>query len=278
MLHTQININVDYKSLKLEHTEYQPTLTTYVLSPCTEKDGKIPRPAVIICPGGAYEFTSDREAEPVALAWNARGYHSFVLRYSVAPNRFPCALFELAKAVAFVREHAAEWHIDVNRILVCGFSAGGHLTASFGVFWNADFLKEALGYYYQEHRPNGLILSYPVITSGEFSHKDSIKNLLGEAYSDVQQREKLSLEKQISKDVPPCFLWHTYDDDLVPVENTLLFASALKAKAIPFELHVYPKGVHGLSLANEQTGDVEELIVPEVQNWIEMAAKWGKQC
>ena len=144
MLHKEINIELDYTGLDLEHdTAFQPILATYVLNPCMEGDYSKPRPAVIICPGGSYEFTSDREAEPVALAWNTRGYHAFVLRYSVAPSRFPCALFELATAVAFVREHAGEWNIDPEHIFVCGFSAGGHLTASLGVFWNSGFLKNA---------------------------------------------------------------------------------------------------------------------------------------
>lgn len=278
MLHKEINIELDYTGLNLEHdTAFQPVLTTYVLDPCMEGDFSKPRPAVIVCPGGSYEFTSDREAEPVALAWNTRGYHAFVLRYSVAPARFPCALFELATAVSLVRKHAEKWHIDPNCIYVCGFSAGGHLTASLGVFWDSDFLKGALSFQKNEHRPNGLILSYPVITSGEFTHEDSMKNLLGERYNDPYWRKKLSLELQVSAMTPRCFLWHTYDDDLVPVENSLLFASALRRSHIPLELHIYPKGVHGLSLANEQSGDTGELVVPEIQNWIDMAARWGKR-
>ena len=272
MLCKTIDIHVDYAAYHLEQDGYQPRLCTYLASDSTGAEVKRKRPAVIVCPGGSYRFTSEREAEPVALEFNVRGYQAFVLYYSVAPSRFPCALYELATAVAYVRSHAEEWGIDENRILVCGFSAGGHLTASLGVFWNSDFLKRDLGFT-AEHRPNGLILSYPVISSGPMGHQESFENLRGGRLE--ERRELVSLEKQVNGDVPPCFLWHTDTDELVPVENSLLFAMALKAHHLPMELHIYPRGGHGLSLGNEMTRCERYANEPVVQNWIEMAARFG---
>ena len=102
------------------------------------------RPVVVICPGGGYTMTSDREAEPIAMQYLAKGYHAVILRYSVEPARYPLALLQLAKSVAFLRENAAEFHIDTNKIVIQGFSAGGHLAASLGVFWKKNFIAETL--------------------------------------------------------------------------------------------------------------------------------------
>ena len=122
------------------------------------------RPAVIVCAGGGYARRSDREAEPVILQFLSMGYHGFLLDYSVAPNRFPTSVRELALAVSMVREHAEEWHVDPEKIFVCGFSAAGHLCCSLGEFWNQEFVYGAIGKTPEAIRPSGLILCYPVIT------------------------------------------------------------------------------------------------------------------
>ena len=142
-------------------------------------------------------MTSDREAEPIALRFNSLGFQSFVLRYSVNKLPFPGALLELSKAVSIVRENAAEWDIDPEKIIVCGFSAGGHLAASLGVFWSKDFVTVPLGFECQENRPNGMILAYPVITSGEFAHRDSFINLLKDRYE--QDLALVSLENRVPR-------------------------------------------------------------------------------
>ena len=142
------------------------------------------RPAIVICPGGAYAMTSDREAEAVALRFMSMGYHAVVLRYSVAPARYPAALRQLAKTVALLRENSEKWHIETDKIIVSGFSAGGHLAASLGVFWNTPELKEITGFDNEMIRPDGMILNYPVITSGEFGHQESFHNLLGESWQE----------------------------------------------------------------------------------------------
>ena len=267
MLSQILDIHVDYARAELEGTG-APKLHTYILDNWSDQEPAELRPAVVICPGGGYAMTSNREAEPIAARFCSLGYHCFVLRYTVAPMRFPGALLELSASVALVREHAAEWRIDPDRIYVCGFSAGGHLACSLGMFWNRDFVTEPLNLRGQENKPNGMILGYPVISSGEFAHHESFHCLLQDHYE--EQCELVSLEKRVSRDTPPAFLWHTVEDSGVPVENSLLLASALRAADIPFEMHLYQHGCHGLSLANELTGWVE----PSCQTWVDLADKW----
>ena len=223
-------------------------------------------------------MTSDREAEAIALKFVGMGYHAAVLRYSVEPALFPESLLQLAKAVALLRENAEKWHIDTHKIVVQGSSAGGHLAASLGVFWKKPFISEALGVDAEMVRPNGLMLSYPVITSGEKAHQGSFECLLGDDYKNEEKRKALSLEKCVTKDTPPTFLWHTAPDDTVPVENSLLFFQALHALDIPAELHIYPVGPHGLGLATEETMRAEDGygVQEECQSWIGLAGDWMK--
>ncbi len=247
-------------------------LYTYILDNTPEIDKDRMRPIIIICPGGGYQSISDRESEPIALHFNSMGYHSCVLRYSVKPTEYPIALLQLASTISYIRERDKEWNIDHNKIIVCGFSAGGHLAANLGTMWNDPFLSEAIGVSKEQIKPNGMILSYPVITSGKFGHKESFANLLGSQYDEMVER--LSLEKCVDINTVPAFIWHTVSDEIVPVENSLLLAEAMQKINIPFELHIYPKGRHGLSLATEETGDFA--IQEECQNWITMAGTWIK--
>ncbi|MBQ7680047.1 MAG: alpha/beta hydrolase [Butyrivibrio sp.] len=241
------------------------------------------RPLVLLCPGGAYLYTSDREAEPVALAFAAKGAHVAILRYSTAPDaHYPTSLAELGRAVQYMRAHAKEWWIDPDRIVIQGCSAGGHLAASYACFWRDPArVLAAMNENNKEERltdtevlkPNGLILCYPVITSGPHAHRDSIRNLLGDRY-DAMCTE-MSLETQVSADVPPTFLWHTWTDGSVPVQNSLLFASALAEAGINTELHIYPEGGHGLSLANRLTlGQSGQECCPACEGWIDLATAW----
>lgn len=236
------------------------------------------RPLVLICPGGAYAYTSEREGDPLAMAFLSMGYHAAVLKYSCAPAVYPTALTELAYSMALIRRNASRWHVAPDRVLVLGCSAGGHLAASMGVFWKEPFLAEALELKEEERRllrPDGMILCYPVITSGEFAHRGSIQNLLGDKTEELGA--KMSLENQVDKDTPPTFLWHTWSDEAVPVENSLLFVNALRRAGVSAEFHLYPRGCHGLALANRLTrnaqgyGDQEECTswVSLVHTWIE---------
>ncbi len=272
MLHQTIDLQVKGTDSK----GHQPTLVTYVLG-CSESlnQGKR-RPAVLICPGGGYTRTSVREAEPIAVQMNSMGFHAFILYYSCAPAVFPTPQLEAAAAMVWIREHADEWKIMEDKVVIAGFSAGGHLAASIGTFWNQEFLYGVLGVKPKQIRPDGMVLCYPVITSGEYAHRGSFESLLGERDTDMELLEKVSLEKQVTKDTPRTFLWHTYEDGSVPLENTLLFAGALRKCQIPIEMHIYPRGGHGIALANEETQSMDggNTIVPEAQNWIRMAGRW----
>ena len=228
-----------------EPTEYgfMPTLKTYILDN-VENDSL--RPAVLVFPGGAYSGLAYREGERIALGYNNAGFHAFVLYYRVAPHRYPASIIDAANAIKYVRNHAAQWKIDTNKIVVAGFSAGGHLAASISTLWNNEnvFTSEEIAS--KLHKPNACILSYPVITSGEKAHRGSFKNLLGDGASD-EMLEFLSLENRVSEATPPTFLWHTYNDQAVPVENSILYAGALAKFRIPCEMHIYPEGPHGIS-------------------------------
>lgn len=261
--------------IEIEGYEEKADLYTYILDNSIEIDPDRKRPVIVICPGGAYEMTSDREAEPIAMQYLARGYHAVILRYSAAPARYPLALLQLAKTVAYLREHAEEFHIDTDKIILQGSSAGGHLAASHGVFWKKPFVAEALHTTSEMVKPNGMILSYPVISSGEYAHKGSFKNLLGNDYEDEEKRKEQSLEFQVTPDTPPTFLWHTVTDDTVPVENSLKFFDALHKNNVSVELHLYPVGGHGLGLANKETSPADGgCIQPECQSWMELSCTW----
>ncbi len=236
------------------------------------------RPMVIVCGGGGYRRIVDREQEPVVLQFLGMGCHACLLEYSVEPNVFPTALLELASAVALVRRKAGEWMVDKDKIVTCGFSAGGHLAASLGVFWNREKIHCLLNVKPEEVKPNGQILCYPVITAGEMAHRGSIEKLLRAECENPEKLELVSLEKQVTPDVPRTFLWHTITDQDVPVENSLLFAQALQKNGVNFELHIYPIGGHGMSLATEETGGSDEnLVMPYCAGWTDMVRAWMKQ-
>ncbi|MEH7013104.1 alpha/beta hydrolase [Neobacillus niacini] len=269
MLHEKIEINYEQDT---------GTLYTYILDNSPEIDSNRKRPMIVICPGGGYQFTSEREAEPVAIRLNGMGFHACVLNYSVKPAVFPSALCQLATVIGMLRERAEEWNVDTNKIIVLGFSAGGHLAASLGVFWDKEFLAEKLKYSKEQLTPNGLVLCYPVITSGPNAHRGSFQALLGDKCQEDEHLDLISLEKQVTANTPPTFLWHTFADISVPVENSFMFAGALLKNKVPLEMHIYPNGIHGLSLGTDETAKVDnELhLQPDVANWIEMAGRWIK--
>lgn len=264
-------------SLQVEGSQPDARLVTY-MQEYSESMAVRERPLVLLCPGGGYSYTSDREAQPIALQFLAMGYHVAVLRYSCAPARYPTALLELAASVRLIREHAAQWHVDPDKLVVQGCSAGGHLAASYAMFWNQNWLREKAGVPETDAqllRPNGLLLCYPVITSGEFAHRGSFDNLIGDLPEKDRLLRLLSLENQVGSHVPPVFVWHTYEDQAVPVENSLLLVSALRRAGIPTEFHMYPRGGHGLALATTftQTSD-GGAVQPECAGWIELAHTW----
>ncbi|MGN0401207.1 MAG: alpha/beta hydrolase [Acetatifactor sp.] len=283
MLNTVIKIQVE-GSLPEAH------LTTYIQEHYEDIDID-KRPLVLICPGGAYAYTSVREGEALALQFLAMGYHAAVLDYSCAPARFPTALAELASAMALIRNNAEKWHVDPEAVIVLGASAGGHLAASMGMLWEEEYLSKAAGLQDSAEfkamgnrlfRPDGMILCYPVINSGEYAHRESFQNLLGEEegrlehwYEKDSLLSKMSLETRVTEQTPPAFVWHTYTDGAVPVENSLLLVSALRKAGVPVEFHMYPRGGHGLSLANRLTRHRDKSAVQEeCTSWISLVHTW----
>ena len=260
--------------IQVEGSGKDVCLETYILGDVMDGARNRKTPLVLICPGGGYAMTSNREAEPIALQFNSMGYQAAVLRYSCAPAVYPTALCEVAQSVKLIREHAEDWNVDAEKIIVMGFSAGGHLAASYGVFWNESWLTEKMQCDKQLLKPNGLVLCYPVISSKEeIAHQDSIKNLLGESYPEM--KEQVSLEDKVGKHTPKTFLWHTFTDPVVPFWNSFRFAEALGKAGVPMEYHLYPQGGHGLSLANEQTANEEGKGVEKVfQSWVPLLRSW----
>lgn len=243
------------------------------------------RPLVLICPGGAYAYTSEREGEALAMQFLAMGCHAAILKYSCAPARYPAALIELATAMALIREHEAEWHVAPEGVIVLGCSAGGHLAASLGTLWKEDFLAKALDIgrdAQRKLRPDGMILCYPVITAGEYAHRGSFENLLGPEEGEPGRLtdadsllSKLSLETRVTEETPPAFIWHTFTDGSVPVENSLFLVSALRRAGVATEFHMYPVGGHGLGLANRLTQNREcTAIQEECSTWISLVRTW----
>lgn len=227
---------------------------------------------VIILPGGGYGVTAKSEGEPVALAFLGAGMQAFLLEYSVAPARWPQQLLETAAAIAWLRAHGAEYGVAPDRIAVCGFSAGGHLAGCAANLWDHPAIQETLGLTGEQARPNAAILSYPVITMGEFGSGVTRANLFG----DAPAAEETSLEHSVTQRNPPTFLWATYTDGSVPVENTLLYANALRAKNVPFELHIFNKGPHAMGLATGESAWQEDHTEIRASVWHPLCVSWLK--
>ena len=223
--------------------------------------------AVLVLPGGGYGLTAaDREGFPVAEAFAAAGCAAAVLEYSVAPDRWPLPLLEAASAAALLRRRGAK------RVAVCGFSAGGHLAGCASSLWSHSAVREVLALPGRAARPDAAVLCYPVVTvKAPFQSAVSFQNLLGEG---VPVPPELSLEDAVCPDTPPTFLWATVGDGSVPVENTLLYAAALRRARVPFELHLYPDGPHAMALADARTQGRPDQQDPHVATWFPLCLEW----
>lgn len=275
-------------------------LTTYVLDDGEFIRSGIKRPAVVICPGGGYTYVSKNEGEPVALAYARRGYHAFVLDYSVKiQNPFPTALRELAKAMSIVRDNADKWLVDKNDISVIGFSAGGNLALSLGIYYNNNILTRDLELAGEQIKPNQLILGYPAVTMHskhgsqetpkeiiEMMEKGLIPDfrgpnikeiLLGKENPTKEEEESLNLLRYVNKSLPKTFIWGTYEDSVIPATDLLGLAAKMYELNIPCELHMFQKGPHGTSICDEtmmNKKDIEGLSIPY---WVELSLKWLEQ-
>ncbi|OGV41148.1 MAG: hypothetical protein A2X48_11865 [Lentisphaerae bacterium GWF2_49_21] len=240
---------------------YQPFIERFTVE--TDK----PVGAVIVMPGGGYQKKMvTYEGRDICQRFNQAGLHSFMLDYRVAPNHHPAPMLDAAEAVRIVRRNAEKWNIRPDKIAVLGFSAGGHLAGTLCVHyqWAESILPAKDGI---SSRPDAGILCYAVLTTRNFGHPASFKNLLGENPS-AEDLEKMSLEVNVHGKMPPVFLWHTATDALVPVENSLFFAEAMSREKVPFELHVYPEGPHGMGLALNDLS---------VSSWPDLCVRWLKK-
>jgi acetyl esterase/lipase len=239
-----------------------PRLTPYLLG------GGAARPAVIVCPGGGYMGKAFYEGEPIALWLNRIGASACVLDYRVFPYHHPAPMLDAQRAIRLMRARAAEWGIDPNRIGILGFSAGGHLASTVGTHFDDGDPRAADPIERVSCRPDAQILCYPVITFGQHRHDGSCTALLGEN-PPADLLTALSNETQVSAYTPPAFLWHSAGDETVPVENSLLFAEALRRHNVPFALHVFTHGPHGGGLADDNP--------LSLSLWTTLCERWLKE-
>ena len=227
--------------------------------------------AVIVCPGGGYSHLAPHEGDPVAEWVNSMGLCAFVLTYRLEPYTYQATISDVLRAVQQVRYNADKYNIDPEKIVVMGFSAGGHLASSAAVHFNDfDIAGEKDEVSLVSPRPDAAVLCYPVISSDkEIAHLPSFERLLGDEYENEKMRKFFSSEKQIKHDTPPVFLWHTAEDATVNVINSLEFAKGLRNKGIPFELHIFPYGRHGLSLAYDYEDE-------RISEWTKSCENWFK--
>ncbi len=230
-----------------ERDQDKPTLTVYL----PEKE-MATGAAMVICPGGGYGALAKHEGGDYALYLNQHGLTCFVLKYRLGPAgyRHPAMLNDAQRAIRTVRARASEWGVDPKRVGIMGSSAGGHLASTAVTHFDAGQPGVSDPIDQQSSRPDLGVLCYAVITMGEHTHSGSRKNLLGDTPA-PELVELLSNERQVTAQTPPCFLWHTWEDKGVKVENSLDFAAALQRNKVPFDLHVYQKGNHGIGLASK---------------------------
>ena len=237
------------------------TLTVYLRDCCERMPNVLDRPLVLVVPGGGYNHVSPREGDPVALQFAAAGYHTAVLHYAVGESaRDALPMRQLAQAIGLVKQHAEQRNILPDQIALCGFSAGGHLALS-GAVWEIPGMAD-------QPRPNALLLAYPVVTAGEYAHRDSFVQLTGT--QDVAAHQRFTLEDKITPATPPVFVWHTMEDETVPVENTLLLVSALHRAGVPCQAHLFEKGCHGTSLSTAEVNHPSA----HRSRWLTLAREW----
>ncbi len=238
------------------------TLDGYILDCHLHLGQEEDRPAIIVCPGGGYAYCSWAEGEPVAMGFAGRGFHTFLLRYSTGWDAAGFApLAEISWVIGYIRENAKAWHIDPNKIVTCGFSAGGHLALSAGLL--------------AENKPNAMILGYPATSAPNTPGADFMLKLLeGRQEVTDQDAEKYDLVAQVTADAPPVFIAATMEDPLTKF-CSLPLAQKYSDLGLPYELHIFQRGKHGYALANETTADgSSRYLNPSFAKWQELSVAW----
>ena len=244
--------------------QYRPRIRLYYPSMKGQFYDNHKFPVVLICPGGGYHVQAHHEGQPFAQLFAMHGIVGAVLTYRVHPDPYPGAYADATRAMRILRNRAADYQLDAERIGIMGFSAGGHLAST--VATQPELYKDPEDDLASSvsARPARVILGYPVISFTEHAHEGSARAQLGEN-PDPEMREQLSNQKQVTDDTPPTFLFHAADDKAVPVQNSLMFANACLEHNVPVELHVFPKGGHGMGMALEN---------PALSIWSENLMNW----
>lgn len=280
-------------------------LKTYIADPEIGYQLYKKRPGIILAPGGAYLIHATREKEGVALEFLAKGYNVFLLEYSLGFSsreakehgsekldtdfRYPTPVLEMMEAVHYIKGHAGVLNTDIDHLFLLGFSAGGHLCASYGVFWNSPEFIEKLSFKPapDELKVTGMILCYPLINplpdkELELTNPDNpdtklMKEFLYQTQSPTQeQKNTLNLIKHVTSNTLPAFIWHSVDDPIVNCADTTRFILELQEHGVNCEYHLYDHGGHGLGLANEIYARNESEIQPDIAIWTRLADKWMK--
>ena len=248
----------------------EASLTAYLHDPDTMHIHRGKRPAVLVIPGGGYEKWVEREADPVAFEFYSAGFNAFVLKYTVfdpcKPNEFLRLkpLKQAAEAIRQIRMHSAEWNTN-EKLAVIGFSAGGHLAGCCETLWNTPEFKRIILDETVNYRPDAAVLCYPVILCGKKAHRPSIHHLVGN-----EDATFFNVAEHVTSDTPPTFIWTTVEDELVPCENSLEMANALQRNGVPYELHMYAHGRHGLTLGKMETNESH----PHLATWVNLCKEW----
>ena len=274
MIYEKIELNKYYKNLKSN-----PLLTALCPENFKEIDLNRKRKCLLILPGGGYNYTSNRESDPIAFKFLSEDIACFILNYTVSPFEYPYPLVDVFAALSYIRRNKDKYHVDADKISVLGFSAGGHLAGITSCYHENEEYANYLGIELSEMKINGCLLAYPVISS-EIGHTISINNI---TQGKKELFQKMSVDKHITENFPKTFIWHTTFDQSVDVRNSLLLADQLALNKVFFELHIYPYGGHGQSLANRTVYSNDSLddeqIIKHAYNtqWIDNAIHFIKE-
>lgn len=273
-------------------------LRTFVREPDEELYFGEPFPAVLICPGGGYLNCSEREAEPVAMRFAAMGYHAFVLDYSVYGNgahlaniaavrgarketMHPQPHLDIGNALKLIARHKEEWKVDIDRVSLMGFSAGAHNCAMYAVnyerFGGIKPLTCVLGYGLFDYT----LMPFPKSgeKDGEKLGPREIMNIayFGESNPSAERLLEVSPARHVKADTPPMFIWATFGDSLLVCRQSLGLADALSQAGVPFEIHIFEDGPHGLALADQASAAARYETDVDAANWVRLAESWLKK-